>query len=792
MRVFVASWFFPPNSSSEGFVTYKLLRNSRHQYDVVCSTSHQWGYAANLEISEPNIKVIKVETESLATWQQQAIEIFEREHLAHPYSVLMTRSMPPEALSVGLEIKRRHPEVKWIASLADPVGNNPYSVLGIAQCQPESDGVSMFIDDLSKKSAEWRRRWERSGNLTISLEARFKMLQEESMGKADVVICPSAAQSRYMQKGCPSRRCEVVPHTFDGALYTMAEDYDTELPRDRVNLVYLGYSDHIRSLMPVVKALKVIRDDYPELADRLCFHIYGNNPYDLADYAESFQLPHNLIRVHGNCSYWQSLKVMRSADWLVHVDGFFPALSETGGSIFFAGKLADYMGTSKPILALTGKGSPADSIVSNYGGVSIEPWDSTRLLSQLKIIARGEANIVIDELYKSKYDARRVAEDFDGMLDSLSDQMAESPAEKTVIFGKSPMTDKLMTVCVPCYNGAKTLERCLDSLLGVESPSDLDVIVVDDGSKDRSAQIARGYVERYPGVVRLVRKPNGGHGSGINTGIEYAVGLYFRVLDADDWVDSESLSSELAYIRDHRQNAADVCYSEYRLVDSVTGLGSSWSQPGKVEYGRLYTFDELDVSTVYFTMAGTAFRTAVLRESGVRCQEHRFYTDSEYILKPIPFVKTAVFLKKPVYRYWRGQEGQSVSFASFVRNYEDHFATIRTLIDYYKSTKMPPAQTKYFYRLLKEHLVTHYRIMLEFDTDKQRGKRRKDEFDAYLKKSMPELLSWIRLRSVVPKRVRGLSKLSVLGSARRLVKRFVKGVLPYGVIRIWQKHKYGM
>jgi hypothetical protein len=130
----------------------------------------------------------------------------------------------------------------------------------------------MFIDDLSKKSLEWSRRWEKSTNLTISLEAKLKMLQEESMGKADVVICPSAVQFRYMQKGCPSRRCEVVPHTFDGALYTKAEDYDVKLPNDRVNLVYLGYSDHIRSLMPVVKALK---EQYSISADRISYDSKG-------------------------------------------------------------------------------------------------------------------------------------------------------------------------------------------------------------------------------------------------------------------------------------------------------------------------------------------------------------------------------------------------------------------------------------------------------------------------------------------------------------------------------------
>lgn len=787
MRIFVASWFFPPNSSSEGFVTYKLLRNSKHDFDVVCSTSKQWGYRDRIDVADSNIRIIQVETEELKDWRDNAVEIFEREHRVNPYSAIMTRSMPPEALEVGLAIKRLHPDVRWIASMGDPVCNNPYCVSSMKNFLLEDDKDD-FLADLSCSSDQWNRDWTKSTNPTVALEGKLKKLQERAMVEADAVICPSAAQREYMLKGNRAKCFEVIPHSYDERLYSRTEDVGLTFPEGRINIVYLGYSDALRSLMPLVWALKKTHDALPDVASRISLHVIGNNPPDLADLAESFQLPTELLQIHGNCSYWQSLAIMKKTDWLVHVDAYFSELAETGGSIFFAGKLADYIGAGKPILALTGAGSPADVIVRSYGGISCESWNGAAVQRALMDIALGRATPEVNPDVRVIFDAVRVSRDFDQLAERVAAGSIVIPAEKMEIIGIAG-GQKVMTVCIPCYNGEKTLKRCVDSLLRVERPGSLDIIIVDDGSKDGSAEIARGYVASNPGVVRLIRKPNGGHGSGINAGIDHAAGLYFRVVDADDWVDPFALSAELDYLEGQPKEPVDICYSEYRLVDSKTGLGSPWNQEAKVEYGRVYQFEELDLDHVYFTMAGTAFRTSVLRESGVRCREHCFYTDSEYILKPIPFVRTAVFLKGAVYRYWRGQEGQSVSFASFVRNFEDHNSVVKGLIGYSKTTEMSEPHRKYFDRLVKEHLKTHYRIMLELDSDKTRGRMREKDFNAFLRAEMPVLYLWAlgqRLQSVC------------LNADHRedlrfgkVVRKLVKYALPYGLIRLWQKRRYG-
>ena len=788
MHIFVASWFFPPNSSSEGFVTYKLLRNSGHDYDVVCSTSHKWGYADAMSISEANIHVHPVETEDLKVWAEKAVEMFERLHAARPYEAVMTRSMPPEAAAVGLEIKRRHPEVKWIASFGDPVANNPYPLAAIEQggALPQPHAAA-FIADMARTSDRWSRDWRLYPDAAVRFEAEQRVLQDAALDGADLVVCPVLEQMEFMVAGRAQKKpFRVIPHSYDETFYpeTWPEDLPP-LPADRVNLVYLGYSDARRSLMPVVRALRELARHYPQLASRICFHVFGNYPHDLPDYVNSYQMPRGLVAFHGNCSYAQSLAVMKRADWLLHVDAYFPSLAATGDSIFFAGKLADYFGAGKPVLAITGPGTPAYHMVKNYGGTVCESGEDGALLDALASIARG-GSVEVDPEVRGAFDARAAAAAFDAHLAGLF-QGATPVSKLEVHAAKAPSAaEKLLTICVPCYNGAATLERCLDSVLEIKSRDALDVIVVDDGSKDRSAAVAQTYVDRYPGIVTLIRKPNGGHGSGVNAGIEHGRGLYYRVLDADDWMDSRALQRLVEYFAAHREHPADVCYTDYHVVDAKDGSTWPWPGPKSVAYGRVYAFEELDVNDVYFTMHGSSFLLETLRRSGVKCHEHCFYVDSEYILKPIPFVRTAVFLDLFIYKYWQGQEGQSVSAASFVRNYENHATVLRSLVEYYNATEMPPAQRRYFHRLLKEHLRTHYHIIRDLDPDRARAKARRKEFDAFLRRNAPKLYLWNQARRLAPLRPRTL-----LGGVRRGVKKVLKAVLPPFAVRILKKFRRG-
>lgn len=107
---------------------------------------------------------------------------------------------------------------------------------------------------------------------------------------------------------------------------------------------------------------------------------------------------------------------------------------------------------------------------------------------------------------------------------------------------------KLLSFAVPCYNSEAYMEKCIESLL--VGGEEVEILIIDDGSKDRTAEIADGYAEKYPTIVKAIHKENGGHGSAVNTGIANATGLYFKVVDSDDWVKEEVYRQILAKLHE--------------------------------------------------------------------------------------------------------------------------------------------------------------------------------------------------------------------------------------------------
>ena len=106
---------------------------------------------------------------------------------------------------------------------------------------------------------------------------------------------------------------------------------------------------------------------------------------------------------------------------------------------------------------------------------------------------------------------------------------------------------KLITFAIPCYNSEEYMSKCIESLLVCKD--DIEIIIVDDGSKDKTAKIADDYQKKYPETIKAIHKENGGHGSGVNVGLENATGLYYKVVDSDDWVDKDALLKVIETIK---------------------------------------------------------------------------------------------------------------------------------------------------------------------------------------------------------------------------------------------------
>lgn len=742
MNIFVASWFFPPATSSEGIVTYKLLRNSQHQYDVCSSTSRQWGYKAAMgRRDEQNLTCYPVETDSIDEWVDACVAKFEELHPQRDYACVMTRSTPPESILVGLKIKEKHPEVKWIASLADPVSNNPYELKAyVDECKTLTDAQKAELrQDLLDSQEAKLDRWEKRPEPGIQLLCKLKRWENAVLKQADLVISPTATQLRYLlQKRAWSPKCFPLPHSYDPTFYPPAKPRGT----DKVVLSFIGYSDVTRSLVPFVQAVRLLKERNCPFLDRLDMRFIGNNPRALQDMVLDYFLE-DVIHFRGGVDYYESLACMQDSDWLLHVDAFFHTLS-TGGSIFFAGKLADYMGAGRPILALTGQGSPAHSIVTQSGGVCLLPWDIEGLADQLEQILMGAAAPRLNGAYIQQFSSPAVAKAFDARVAELCGLTYRVRTADWTLPAQepNPAGEKLVSVCVPSYNVQRYLERCLNTLVRHPYAQFMEVLVVDDGSKDHTAQIGRLFEDHFSGIVRLISKPNGGHGSTVNRALAESTGRYFMVVDGDDWVDSRELARLLADIHSGKIDA-DIISSNYHEIDMESAALTPKTQAVEVPYFKKLTWKELDLTHIYFTLASSMIKAALLKKMNAPLQEHTFYVDVEYILFPVPYLETAEFVDYWIYKYCRGNEEQSVYLPTMVARYDHHDRVMRRVLQYERDHDMTPEQQTYYDAILKRLLYTHYALCLIYDEDKERGYARGKDFDAYLQSASPRLAQWI-------------------------------------------------
>ncbi len=317
--------------------------------------------------------------------------------------------------------------------------------------------------------------------------------------------------------------------------------------------------------------------------------------------------------------------------------------------------------------------------------------------------------------------------------------------------------DKLLTVVVPSYNASKYLDFNLRSFLEPSVPEKLEVIVVDDGSTDATAQIADAYHEKYPEIIRVIHKENGGHGSGINAGLKAATGKYFKVVDADDWVDHEALERLLDYIassdaRDadvditqaqtqvcvkvKASSCPDVIYNNYywRLTDEKKSPDAyerkaEFTEPfSGVEYRKVYDFEAI-ADRCYVKMHNMTIRTAILREHQIHIDEHCYYVDMEYILYPMPYVETIAFLPEFLYQYQIGRQGQSMDPSKMQRNatqYDHVLASIYAYYDAHCREIKQPNRKKYINRLISRFYASRIKILLSMPD----ASRRKNEFMA--------------------------------------------------------------
>ena len=271
--------------------------------------------------------------------------------------------------------------------------------------------------------------------------------------------------------------------------------------------------------------------------------------------------------------------------------------------------------------------------------------------------------------------------------------------------------NKILSVVVPTYNMEALLDRCLSSMvLDGESMSRLEVLVVNDGSKDGSSAIAHRYAEKYPDTFTVIDKENGNYGSCVNKGLELARGKYFRILDADDWFNTASLCEFLKVLSG---TDADLVFTKYSVHWSAENVAVS-EFPSGIEAGRVYSLEELSASQItqpLVRMHGMTYRTELLREVGLHLQHGVSYTDTEYCYYPCKAARTMLFVDLQLYCYDNSREGQTMSPKVLARSAGQMYKVACPLLKDYLAT--PAGSRNPFLDVtLKNILYMFYRVSL--------------------------------------------------------------------------------
>ena len=243
---------------------------------------------------------------------------------------------------------------------------------------------------------------------------------------------------------------------------------------------------------------------------------------------------------------------------------------------------------------------------------------------------------------------------------------------------------KLITFAVPCYNSAAYMDHCVRTLL--TGGDDIEIILVDDGStKDDTPAICDRYQAEYPDIVRAIHQENGGHGEGVNQGLRHAQGMYYKVVDSDDWLDEAALKAVLDKLRAFAgaEQPLDLFIANYVYEHVEDNTQKVMKYTNVFPEGRVFTWNEIGRfrPSQYLLMHSVIYRTEMLRACRLELPKHTFYVDNIFVYQPLPAVKSIYYMDVDLYRYFIGRADQSVNESVMVKRVDQQLRVTRHMID---------------------------------------------------------------------------------------------------------------
>jgi len=279
------------------------------------------------------------------------------------------------------------------------------------------------------------------------------------------------------------------------------------------------------------------------------------------------------------------------------------------------------------------------------------------------------------------------------------------------------------------------MEKAINSIL--VGGEDVEIIVVNDGSKDGTQEIAERYQEKYPTIVKAVAKSNGGHGDAVNCGLEHATGKYFKVVDSDDWVDEEALLKVLDTIKGFVKDESEVDMVIANYVYEKVGM----THKKVIRYdnvlpeNQIFKWEDIGHFRLdqYILMHSVIYRTEMLKLCQLELPKHTFYVDNIYVYYPLPHVRTLYYMNVDLYRYFIGREDQSVNEKVMISRIDQQLFVTKKMISMYELRLIGSKK-------LRKYMVNYLAIMMTVSSilcirsKKKENLEKKKELWAYLKK----------------------------------------------------------
>lgn len=287
---------------------------------------------------------------------------------------------------------------------------------------------------------------------------------------------------------------------------------------------------------------------------------------------------------------------------------------------------------------------------------------------------------------------------------------------------------KLLSIAVPCYNSQEYMRKCIDSLLA--GGERVEILIIDDGSTDDTAAIADEYAKEHPDIVKAIHQENGGHGAAVNTGMKQAAGLYFKVVDSDDWVKQEAFHTILDTLEEliGGPETLDMMISNFVYEKQGAKRKRVMRYRGYLPQGCVFGWNDIRHMPTgkYILMHSVIYRTQLLRECKLELPRHTFYVDNLFVFQPLSHVRKMYYLDVNFYRYFIGREDQSVHEDIMIQRIDQQLLVNRLMVDSLASKRIENRRLRQYMTSYLDIIMTVSSIMLIRSQSDENFEKKKD------------------------------------------------------------------